>query len=171
MKKFAAADAETEKYGSAAGDTIKTKAANKADGTGATATCTSSITYTIKEGATNTVVDKLKTAGIKLGDGGAYGTVKATQATKSGCPNNANFGCSASDASVADDNVASADTKAGALGVYQAIKNSGEIFVWGLTIKAAAADGTTADGDKKKDDSAATLAVGAALGLVAAAIA
>ena len=163
MKKWAAGDAATLVEGSAAGDTIKTASANKAAGTGATATCTNSITYTIPKAAKNVVVTAHKTAGIIIGDKGAYGTVKFAQATKVGCANTANFDCQATPA-------ASADTAAGSLGVYQAVKSPGEIFVWGVTVKAGtAAAAATAKNDTKK--SATTLAVGTAAVLVAAAIA
>jgi len=64
--------------------------------------------------------------------------------------------------------VASTGALAGGLGVYQGIKGSGLGFLWAVSIKAAAAaDGAAADAKK----SATTLAIGAAAGLVAAAIA
>jgi len=170
MKKWAAADLATAVEGSAAGDTIKTASANKAAGTGATATCTNSITYTIPKAAKNVVVTASKTAGIIIGDKGAYGTVKFAQAAKLGCPNGLNTGCSTSAPTTADSAVASANTAAGGLGVYQAVKSPGEIFVWGVTVKAGtAAAAATAKNDTKK--SATTLAVGTAAVLVAAAIA
>merc|ERR1719240_1292108 len=162
MKPFTADDADTLMAGGGTAATATTAAKNAADGT---ASCTSSVGYTVKKDSKNVVVTAMKTAGIKLGDGGAFGTVTATQSTTAGVKN-------AADTDAAGGTCGSGECIANGLGVYGSVKNPGEMFIWGLSIKAAsaaAADGAAAADDKKK--SATTLAIGAAAGLVAAAIA
>ena len=173
MKKFAAADAANDLLGSAAGDAIKASS-QKNVATGTTA-CTSEVVFTIPKAAKNVVVAASKTTGIKIGDKGAYGTVTAAQMAKKGCtttliPNDAAKACPAEGAA-ASTGTAVTGNVAGGLSAYQAVKNAGEVFVWGITVtqSTTAAGAAGAKNDTKKD--ATTLAVGAAAGLIAAAIA
>jgi len=173
MKTFAAGDAATAVTGSAV-VAAKTAAVNAVAGTGADMTCTSTVVYKVPKDAKDAVVTAMKTAGIKLGDTGAYATVTATQSTAIFGANNAKNAAGkladGNDCAGGDAAAKEAACAAGGLSVYTGVVNSGEMFIWGITAKpgaAATTDGAAAD--KKK--SATTLAIGAAAGLVAAAIA
>ena len=87
MKPFKADDPKTAIVGGGTAATASTDAANAVSGTGATATCTSSVSYKVAKDSKNVVVTAMKTEGIKLGDGGAFGTVTATQSTTDGVKN------------------------------------------------------------------------------------
>lgn len=144
-----------------------------------TTACTASMTYTIPKAAANVEVAAIKTAGIKMASK-SYATVVATNGKKDGCKNIAGFTCATSGVpgtAVGAPDAGSVAPAGGVgnfipngLGVYQGIAESGKMYMWGVTIKAAsAAAAGAAKNDTKKD--ATTLAVGAAAGLIAAAIA
>jgi len=142
---------------------VKTPVANTAAVNADTAksTCTSSVGFTIPKDAKNVAVTAAKDKGLTMGDATSYATVKALQAKKEGCANDVGKNCDPAD---------STDVLAGGLGVYQAIKGtSGSGFLWAVNIKAATEGSGDGTSDSKK--SATTLAIGAAAGLVAAAIA
>jgi len=114
-----------------------------------------------------------------------YATVLAKNGKKAGCKNlgaqgdgkfyTCGTGANAGTAGTAADTPAGAvegDLVEGGLGVYQEVPDAvGDFqFIWALSIKAAGSTTTTTNTtDGKK--SATTLAIGAAAGLVAAAIA
>jgi len=156
------ADLVTAVEGTGTALAVKTAAKNtaKVETDAAKSTCTSSVGFTIPKAAANVKIAAVKEKGIAMGDVGTYATVKALQAKPDGCLNAAEEVCPAG--------TASAGALKGGAGVYQSVKEPNTGFLWAVSIKAAAAaDGAAADAKK----SATTLAIGAAAGLVAAAIA